>query len=340
MHGYPELHSFLSRFFRMKLAECTEKAMAAGSQQKFSSELVLNGVLKLLQWDETRRHELHDLLREGKCWKTICGPYDGLLCLLPPDTDCLDLALFKDEVARFHGEIDTDFVRRLCAVGKILQGSIWEYLELPEFIWETMTTTWLSAEQIAPLLAPFRIIKENYYDKNSWPSWPKPAGWHWEWPADPTTVMPGDKQCSLCSRKSCRCIETRVPRIPRISDDRSKGPGIRSVGPHRANDILGELVGELVPLGACAGDWTMDLRRPDLDDQPVADIYPRRMGNWVRKVNHSINPSAVFRIIKISGRWRQMLVVLRDVHDGDEITAKYGKGFQKEQPYSVVEGLH
>ncbi len=125
-----------------------------------------------------------------------------------------------------------------------------------------------------------------------------------------------------------------------MSDDRSKGPGVRSVGPHRANDILGELVGELVPPGACAGDWTLALRRPDLDDEPVADIYPRQMGNWVRKVSHSSDPSAMFRMLKISGRWRQMLVALRNIGDGEEITAKYGKGFQKEQPYSLVEGLH
>jgi hypothetical protein len=331
-HGYPELHLYLSRLFKMKLAERFEQ---------HSSQDTMDGMLRTLRWDERERHRLHDFLREGKCWKTICGNYDGILCLMPPGTDCLDLALFKDQVARFHAEMDTDFVRKLCAMGNILQKSIWEHLELPEFVWETTTTTWLSTEQISPLLAPFRLIKSNYYDERGGCYFSKPAGWLWDWPIDPTTIMPGDQQCMLCAnRKSCRCIENKVPQVPRISDDRSKGPGIRAVGTHRANDILGELVGELVPVGTYPDDWTLEFRRWDLDDQAVAEIYPRRMGNWVRKVNHNTIPSASFRVMKISGRWRQMLVATRDIYDGEEITAKYGRGFRKEQPYSVVEGLH
>jgi hypothetical protein len=248
--------------------------------------------------------------------------------------------LFKDDLAAFHSELNTDFVLRLCAVGSALQKSIWECLELPEFIWESTATTWLPEDDIAPLLAPFRLLKFNFFDENSGFAWPRPPRWPWHWPVDPSVVMPGDRPCNFCTRKSCRCIEITVPQVPRISDDGSKGPGIRSLGTHRANEVLGELVGELVPLGARAGDWTMALRRPDLDDEAVAEIYPRRMGNWVRKVNHSANPSAAFRMMKISGRWRQMLVAIRDIGDGEEITAKYGKGFFKRQPYSVVEGLH
>ncbi|KAK4102731.1 hypothetical protein N658DRAFT_468234 [Parathielavia hyrcaniae] len=337
-HGYPELHVFLSRFFKMKMATCLEISVARRGE--LTPEHYMDGLLQLLKWDEAKRPTLHDDLREGKCWATICGDYDGLLCLIPPELDCLDLALFRDEVARLHTELDNDFVRRLCAVGAILQRSIWDCLELPEFIWESMITTWLPVDRIAPLLAPFRLLRSNHYDPNSGFYWPRPAGWDWQWPADPSMTKPGDKACSFCSRKKCRCAEVKVPQVPRISDDGSRGPGVRSVGMHRGNDILGELVGELVPRGSCAADWTMALHRPDLDDEPVADIYPRRMGNWVRKVSHSSDPSAMFRMIKISGRWRQMLVAIRDIGDGEEITAKYGKGYLKEQPYSVVEGLH
>ncbi|GAB1312117.1 Lysine-specific demethylase 4E [Madurella fahalii] len=350
MHGYPELHAFLSRLFKLKLAECFERAMA-GKGQLLSSQGIMDGMLRMLGWDGTKRHRLPDYLREGKCWKTICGKYDGLLCLMPPqETDCLELSLFKDKVTRLHQGLDTEFVRKMCAMGSILQKAIWDYLELPEFVWESATTTWLLPDQILPLLAPFRLIKSNYFDYKCY-YWPKPARWRWGWPMDPSLVMLGDQPCSLCTsrgdnnaknnnHKPCRCIDTKVPRIPRISDDRSKGTGIRALGSHRANDMLGELVGELVPLGTFGGDWTMELRRPDLDDEPVAAIYPRRMGNWVRKVCHnSTNPSAEFKVMKISGRWRQMLVATRDIEDGEEITAKYGRGFQKEQPYDIVEGL-
>ncbi|KAK4040715.1 hypothetical protein C8A01DRAFT_15465 [Parachaetomium inaequale] len=342
LDGYPELHVFLSRFFKMKMAGCVESAMAhPAGEIKQLPQNSMNGLLQTLEWDETKRPQLHDDLREGKCWATICGEYDGLLCLIASDSNCLDLALFKDELASFHAELDTDFVRGLCGVGAILQKSIWECLELPEFIWESTTTTWLLVDRISPLLAPFRLLKSNYYDRNSGFYWPRPAGWHWDWPADPSAVGPGDKLCSFCPRKSCHCAETKIPQIPRISDDGSRGTGVRSVGPHKANDILGELVGELVPPGSCAGNWSIALRRPDLDDVTVADIYPGRMGNWVRKVRHnSTDPTAMFRVIKISGLWRQMLVAVRDIGDGEEITAKYGNGFLKAQPYSLVEGLH
>ncbi|KAL2144450.1 hypothetical protein VTI28DRAFT_9098 [Corynascus sepedonium] len=337
-HGYPELHVFLSRFFKMKLALCVESAMTRPGH--LTPHNYVNGMLQTLGWDEKKRSQLDDYLREGKCWATICGEYDGLLCLIPHDLDCTDFALFKGEVTRLHTELDTEFVRRLCSVGAILQKYIWECLELPEFIWESMNTTWLPLAQISPLLAPFRLLKQNHYNSKSGYHWPRPVGWNWDWPIDPSLVKPGDKLCSLCPRKNCRCAEVKIPQIPRISDDASKGPGIRSVGTHKANDILGELVGELVPLGSCASHWTMPLRRPDLEDETVAEIYPGRMGNWVRKVTHSTDPSATFRVMKISGRWRQMLVAVRAIEDGEEITAKYGNGYLKDQPYSLVEGLH
>ncbi len=335
--GFPELHLLLSRLLKTKVAVYVETAMAQHGQEL---QNVMNSMLQMLGWSEVKRPILHDYLREGKCWATMCGRYDGLLCFVPPDAVSWDLALFKDEVAQFHAEINTEYVRRLCSVGDILQRAIWDCLELPEFVWESESTTWLSAEQLLPLLAPFRLLKSCYYNPTSGASWPRPAGWTWDWPTDPSAVKPGDKTCSLCPRKSCRCAEIKIPQIPRIVDDRSKWPGIRSVGPHQPNDILGELVGELVPLGACGADWTISLRRPDLEDQPVADIYPRQMGNWVRKVGHSTDPSAMFRVLKISGRWRQVLVAMRHIGDGEEITAKYGRGFTKEQPYSLVEGLH
>lgn len=338
LHQHPDLHTFLMRFIKMQAAAFVVSTTADPVQR--SPEVLMNKLLQILKWDETQRHRLHDFLREGSCWRTICGGYDGLLCLLPPEMDCIHLALFKDDLAAFHSELNTSFVRRLCAVGSTLQRSIWECLELPEFVWESAATTWLRVDEISPLLAPFRMLKANHYDSNCWGNWPQPARWRWIWPVDPSVVIPDDSPCEFCPGKSCYCIGFKVPQVPRISDDGSKGPGIRSLGSHRANDILGELVGELLPLGSCRGDWMMVLRRPDLDDEAVAEIYPRRMGNWVRKVNHNTNPSATFKAIKISGRWRQMLVAIRDIADGDEITAKYGKGFFKKQPYSVVEGLH
>jgi hypothetical protein len=251
--GYPDLHVFLSRLFKTKLAIYIETTMARPGGE--SPHNFMNTMMRLLGWAEHKRPILDDYLREGKCWAAICGGYDGVLCLVTPDPEWLDLALYKDEVARLHAELDTDFVRRMCASGSIVQRSIWECLELPEFMWESAVTTWLPVERISPLVAPFRLLRECHYDAKSGYYWPRPAGWTWDWPADPSAVRPGDKQCSLCPRKLCHCAEVKIPQIPRILDDRSRGPGIRAVGSYRTHDILGELAGELVPPGACAGDW-------------------------------------------------------------------------------------
>jgi hypothetical protein len=51
--------------------------------------------------------------------------------------------------------------------------------------------------------------------------------------------------------------------------------------------------------------------------------------NWVRKVNHSCDPSAEFRIMKISGWWRQMLVAIQNIPHGGEVTASCGGGLPR-----------
>lgn len=385
-----DLWVFLGRLCKMRIAELVNNNAHINSQATgVDGELeVENELLSQLGWDESRRSTLHDYLREGKCLSTICGPaggeYDGLLCLLPPDTKFVELALFGDEVALFHVKLgDTPLVRKMCAMGKVLQKSIWGDLELPEFIWEAVDYDRLELEGeggIGSLLGLFKIIKANSLHKSNREMWSRPpVGWSEErwgpWPpVDVTKATPGPgeegRYCGLCyagtsgpppvlnsngevikkkktPAKTCRCYWNKVPQIPRISDDGSKGPGVRAVGTYKSGQLLGELVGELVPPGyfnekGRMDEWTMEFRRPDLrDGEAVAEIWPKETGNWVRKVNHSANsPSAEFRTMKISGRWRVMLVAIRDVRDGEEITARFGRGYVKGEKYGVVEGLH
>ncbi|KAK3695518.1 hypothetical protein B0T22DRAFT_526953 [Podospora appendiculata] len=333
LHGSSALNIFLRRFCKVKLADWDRDFVKTSGQQPASKESV-DQLLYKLDWDESKRHKLHDYLREGKCWKTICGDYGGLLCLIPfdtPDAQFSELALFQNTVSHFHQKIDVPIVHRLCDVGKVLERSIWNDLDLPEFIWETANTAVLALDQVVPLLNRFSIIKINHFDLAKY-NWQRPTNWKatWKWPSDPTS-MPcrGPKQCNQCGVKtSCQCLQQLVPEIQRVSDDGSKGAGIRALGPYRKDVILGELLGELVPvgMGASTGEWTMELQRPDLAGESVAEINPKVMGNWVRKVRHSTEPSAEFKIMKITGRWRMMLVALRDITFGEEITAKFGRG--------------
>lgn len=50
---------------------------------------------------------------------------------------------------------------------------------------------------------------------------------------------------------------------------------------YRKGQVLGELLGELVPLDTHQDGWAMEFVRPDFNDEPIAQIYTKDMGNWV-----------------------------------------------------------
>ncbi|KAK0669529.1 hypothetical protein QBC41DRAFT_106185 [Cercophora samala] len=342
----PELHMFLSRFCKMKLAEWLDaKAIeqerarpAPHPAQQDATDLLL----RELGWGEAERHKLNDYIREGKCWKTICGAFDGFLCLVPPDPVFQQLALFQDKVVMFHHQFNDPFLRAMCAVGKTLQSCIWESRELPEFVFESEDTIALSTEELAPMLKQYKYITANVFSPHAPFPWPKPVGWKssWLWPVDPTMVY-SEKWCNVCKKKkSCRCYARFVPDVPRVSIDGSKGSGVRVMGMFRANDVIGEMLGELVPPGAIPNrEWTMEFRRPDLDDVVVAELYSKEQGNWARNVRHSANPSCEISIRKMEGKWRMLIIASRQLFDGEEVTVKYGRGYYRNQAYGIVEGF-
>ncbi|CZT53511.1 uncharacterized protein RSE6_15126 [Rhynchosporium secalis] len=225
----------------------------------------------------------------------------------------------------------------LSQIGKILQTSIWQKVEVPEFAWESedpLELDRLSAKDLAPFMKEFHLIEENEVAKYEWP---KPDCWPWEWPRSPSWVPSSDTRCDLCDQEDCTCIVSCLPQTrPRISNELGKGQGVRAVGIYRKDQILGELLGEFVPLDTFNDGWAMEFRRPDLGDEPIAQIYSKKMGNWVRKVNHSCDSSAEFRVMKISELWRQMIVAVRDILHDEEITAFCGTNFLRGQGKTCV----
>jgi hypothetical protein len=187
---------------------------------------------------------------------------------------------------------------------------------------------------LAPFMEKFDAITENVFEPKKY-DWPKPAGWPWDWPKHPMLLPSFEPQCDLCDgvEKECDCITTCLPgKKPQITNEGEKGQGVRLIGlTCTRGQILGEMVGEVVPLETHHDGWSIEFIRPDLHGEPVAQIYPREKGNWVRKVNHSCHPSAEFRVIKISGWWRQMLVALQDIPYNGEITAFCGRTFLRGQ---------
>ena len=328
-HFNTPIHIFLRRLIRMRLAGFVTD-FGAGEDHVAA----MNQLLADLKWPDSHRGKLHDYVREGKCWKTICKNEDAYLCIIPLEADVLDLAMFQEQVSRLHSQLSGQFMNGLAQVGRTLQRAIWDRMELAEFVWEGYDTSMLTPKELEPLLATYHILttKRNHYSIKEFANAFRPPGWPEKhpWPVDPTAVRDGERFCNYCKRKrGCQCVKKQIPDVPRIAIDGPKGAGIRSIGTHKQNEVLGELLGDLIAIGSRPNDWTFEVRRPDLNNALVAEIYPGRAGNWVRKVKHSETPTAVFRVEKIAGRWRVLLRTLHEVGDGEEVTAMYGRGFQK-----------
>lgn len=332
-HFNTPIHIFLRRLIRMKMAVLYEDIRNNAEVKRLDAIEHMNNLLLKLKWPDTETGKLQHYIREGKCWNTLCGNEEGLLCIMPLDTNLSDLAMFQEEVTRLHSQLKNPFINALANIGKQLITAIWEGKELAEFVWENFNTDDLSPTEILPLLHPYANItlRRNHYNPKELENAPMPENWSpsYPWPADPAAIRHGNF-CNFCKRKKgCQCTKKRMPDVPRIEIDGPKGLGIWSRGEHEAGEWLGELLGDLVAVGSHPNEWTFELRRPDMDNELVAEIYPGRRGNWVRKVNHSENPTAAFVVVKMSGRWRVVLELLRDVRDGEEITAMYGRGYEK-----------
>ena len=344
--GRSPLIEFLIRFAKVKLADVIDSEKAGRSSADPAS---LNKLMDGLKWARTKRNRtrLHDYLKEGRRWRRLCGNFDGLLCLIPPNREDREATqrisgriyyeLSQHDIQQFHSLLSSDQSMPLSRIGNTLQMSIWQNTEIPEFEWESedpQELDRLSAKELAPFMREFHLIGENEVAKYEWP---KPDCWPWAWPRSPSWLPPSDPRCDLCSEGDCNCIFSCLPQTrPRISNEPGKGQGVRAVGIYRKDQILGELLGEFVPLDTFNDGWAMEFRRPDLSDEPVAQIYSKKMGNWVRKVNHSCDPSAEFKVMKISGTWRQMIVAVRDISHDEEITAFCGTNFLRGQEKTCV----
>ncbi|KAH7378956.1 hypothetical protein BKA64DRAFT_585213 [Cadophora sp. MPI-SDFR-AT-0126] len=340
------LIEFLNRFAKVKLADVIDSGKAGRSSADPES---LNELMDGLKWARTKRNRtrLHDYLKEGRRWRRLCGNFDGLLCLIPPNREDRGATqrisgrtyyeLNQHDIQQLHSLLGPGRSMPLFQIGNTLQMSIWQNMEVPEFEWESedpLELDRLSAKELAPFMKEFHLIEENEVARYEWP---KPDCWPWEWPKSPSWVSPSDTRCNLCDEGDCSCIVSRLPQTrPRISNELGKGQGIRAVGIYKKGQILGELLGEFVPLDTFNDGWSIEFRRPDLGDEPVAQIYSKKMGNWVRKVNHSCDPSAKFKVMKISEMWRQMIVAVRDISHDEEVTAFCGTNFLRGQGKSCA----
>lgn len=174
------------------------------------------------------------------------------------------------------------------------------------------------------------LILTNVWTPDKYPDWKGPPGFLAG--LDPTWIPSHLRQCAFCETVVCSCIHTIVRQDgPSIRATPNMGEGAWAGTDYEAGEFLGELVGEIAPIGYYTDGWAADLSRDDLspDGKNIVwcQIYPRYIGNWVRKVNHSCESNCKFVSIEISGRWRVMLQATREIKRQSWILVDYGKEY-------------
>jgi len=329
------IHVFLHRFVKVLLAELSLGCGPTVEQCGFNSMATTQELLDSLQWKPKDLPKLQEYIREGKCWRKLCHSTEGYLCLLPLSSNLIGLALFRDKVVQFRQLLENRAMRLLVRMGKVFQCAVRDVRDPPEFMWENLESiNDISFERFETVLQVHNtLVKKNHYYVHQFPGWVQPPGWRGHvWPSDPLAVFPGDKNCDTCTRKTCCCLKKMIPDPPPVVVGGPGGEGVRAIGSLPSGQVLGELLGELAPIGSHPGEWTLVVSRPDLDNFPVTEIYPGRRGNWVRKVHHSEDPSAEFSMVRVMSRWRVMLKTRRPIEVGGEITVLYGRGYLRPVP--------
>jgi hypothetical protein len=332
-----EIHSdFVTRLAKVKVAEAIEKE---NDGRLRTDPAIITKFVKENGWEDNKRNrqKIAEWSNEGRKWKRIIGKFDGLLSLVPPNradiSGSLYLNLSSDETKELHDFLESnEFLRSLSRMGHTLETSMLNNSPVPEFKWESQDRAKLarlSLKELGPFLDEFEIITANEWVSNY--NWPKPDRWDGAWPQNPASVSPSDEsRCDDCDKKDCQCILMCLPKSePRITTEGGKGQGVRATEMYPAGQVLGELFGQFVPLGTFNDGWPVEFTRPDLNDEPVAQLYPGKKGNWVRKVNHacSLSATAEFRVQKKSGWWRYLLIARVDIPCNGEITVYCGKTF-------------
>ncbi|KAF2651036.1 SET domain-containing protein [Lophiostoma macrostomum CBS 122681] len=345
--------TFLARLSEYDSAVRMENLKPLGIYRLSSS--TIDDILRKqgLGLNKSNRQSLHNRLMNARKWVTISFHFgSGLLVLIPleskePYQVSQRTCRRMDDAGlqRAHQLLlkNTNTMQSLCQIGSVTEQLFKDEIEV-EFTFEEQlrnvsasqvanAVAHLSAEALIQFLRPVIYSWENLWNYGG--PWPRPPDWEGEWPMDPT-LAPG-LPCDLCEATDpCLCLINCLPidryriietsRIGRGIIAHAQAPGEVAF---RKNAIIGELTGELVPLDTYADGLVMNIHRPDVAGYPpICQLYCRNNSNWVRLVNHSCKPNAVFKSMVINGRVHMMLSALdHHILDGEEVTASYGTDY-------------
>lgn len=144
---------------------------------------------------------------------------------------------------------------------------------------------------------------------------------------NPTIRYSDDGDCDLCgSEQTCSCAPISLSgQLVELMDYPDKGIGVRALANFTKGSILDEFVGVIYPPDY--EDWVYSASiscRQQGGQEEITTISPKRYGNWTRFLNHSCEPSCVFRELVIGDRIILAVEAVRDIYILEEITVHYG----------------
>ncbi|KAB8295059.1 hypothetical protein EYC80_006999 [Monilinia laxa] len=235
---------------------------------------------------------------------------------------------------------------------------------------------------------PFQTLKENIYNKANFKNYAPPSSWppNWEYPpvdiqhpcrewgknyplcvaCGHRTGPPGapDQQGgpeNLKGNKICQCktssifdkILVEIRQYQSSTTSKQHDRGIRSLQNLHGGHIIGEILGEFVPLGAeadfnCPTTSAIDFngptavdkdgkvlqidpdiitkRRIDTNTYPIATLITGHKGGWTRLINAGTRQTANVeaRSEVWAGRLRITVRTLRHINFGEQLLIEYG----------------
>ncbi|KAJ9493294.1 hypothetical protein H2202_011248 [Exophiala xenobiotica] len=350
-------HNFLTRLFQVRLADHIDEI----NQGRLRSDPAI--IAKILQRTGMNRRQCHYHRTQGAKWRKYCKAFPGILCFIPFETQKFGfspkswLDLDEEDFASVLSHLKTEYMSALCVAGRAFEHSLDPAADDVDFNWENMSVSLdkFSDGELVSILEVFPAKDENIYNPDAYPDWPRPEEWPNDspWPVDPTSLPASggiecklchqsNCPCYLCHKRNCHCAAIRHDIQPRIRnyEDKygAKNRGLQAVAKeagqiaYSKGTIIAFLTGVLAPPDTYDNGQCIQVDRGDILGEPtVAQINCAESGNISRLFNHSCEPSARFKGMRVSGKFRIAIVAEENIYDEEEITVHYGQQYWRRE---------
>ncbi|ESZ96015.1 hypothetical protein SBOR_3588 [Sclerotinia borealis F-4128] len=231
---------------------------------------------------------------------------------------------------------------------------------------------------------PFQNLRENIYSRENFRGYAPPSSWPPSWEYPPADIqhpcLDWGKDYPVCvacghrtgpsgapedadasgEKQICECktpsvfdkILIEIREFPSTTTSKQLDRGIRSLQKIHKGHVIGEILGEFVPLGAeldfqCPHDFAIDFNGPpavdkfgkvleidpdtivtkpiDTNTDPIATLITGHKGSWTRLINNGSSRTANVeaRSEVWAGKLRVTVRALRDIRFGEQLQIHY-----------------